>query len=708
MEAVFLKIVNMSITAGWVALAVMLARVLFKKVPKGLICCLWALVALRLILPFSFESIISLIPSTETLPQEFLYATSPEIDSGIPSINSTLNPIISQSLTPEPWGSANPTQILSAVFSWLWVLGMVVLAIYTLISYLRIRHRVRASIPMENGIYLCDDIDTPFILGILRPRIYLPGTTDELTMNHVLAHERAHLKRYDHLWKPLGFLLLTVHWFNPVLWIAYILLCRDIELACDEQVIRELDTEEKKAYSTSLLQCSIRRPIIAACPLAFGEVGVKQRIKSILSYRKPAFWIIPIGTTLGIVLALCFLTDPVGVRAQDIVESRGYENLVHCRQTIDITIPLSQLPANFMEESVQFRDEEIVVYQTPTSTVFLKTVQPGSQGRVVEFYFDISYDLSKVGTMLCTNYFFEVEDGIGSGNSVGPNQEFGFSVYTELLQGDSFTATVTMNQLTYAKRGHAPKLHNGGTNVDRSYFNWVYAREGGYELRLNDLGMIAFAQPYQEFAAMTVDFAEAIAYLQDKYNLDPIEPFRYEDYKKYGMLTYAETTELDQACMAVSQILSIYENSFKNESDAIDTPITKQRIPDGDYRSGETAFWNPLSSWYYAPGDMMMTVNEGVIRLDSTTSIPHLLLWQKECPIGDDQLAEFYKVYSSINAADPSTTIVDLALDDRCVYQPIDQTTFLAKQDDRIYLVSWNPGAKPIALIWFIVEMLPE
>ena len=247
MEAVFLKIVNMSITAGWAALAVVLARVIFKKAPKGLICCLWAVVALRLLLPFSLESAISLIPSTETLPEEFLFAASPEINSGIPALNSAINPVISQSLTPDPVASANPTQILSFVFSRLWVLGMVIMALYTLISYLRIRRRVRASIPTENGVWLCDDIDTPFILGILNPRIYLPGSMDAQTIEHVLAHERAHLKRFDHLWKPLGFLLLTVHWFNPILWVAYILLCRDIELACDERVIRDLDVEEKKA-----------------------------------------------------------------------------------------------------------------------------------------------------------------------------------------------------------------------------------------------------------------------------------------------------------------------------------------------------------------------------------------------------------------------------------------------------------------------------
>ena len=734
MEAVFLKIVNMSITAGWAALAVILARVVFKKAPRGLLCCLWAVVALRLLLPFTFESAISLIPSTQTLPEEFLFAASPEINSGIPALNSAINPVISHSLRPDPVASANPTQILSFVCSQLWILGMAAMALYTLISYLRIRRRVRASIPMEDGVYLCDDIDTPFILGLIRPRIYLPGNMDQQTVAHVLAHERAHLKRFDHLWKPLGFLLLAVHWFNPILWVAYILLCRDIELACDERVIRDLGAEEKKAYSLSLLQCSVRHPIIAACPLAFGEVGVKQRIKSVLQYKRPAFWIAVTAMVLCFALALCFLTDPIPPSVFDITEGHGYTVLANCPQSLELSIPCGRFTEEaFTSEGLHFKEKEIIAYRTDTTTIWLSHIMRSNESEdLLYFSFDISYDFPEVGTILTSqvsvfeswfqlnsNNFTEYyrkssetlienqrifEDAV-SLRGKGPGQQFAFYVDAEAARKaeGKLHFSVTMNQLTYTKNGHAPKLHKGGTNVDRSYFNWIYAREGSYELRLNDLGMIAFAQPYEEFVAMTIDYADAIAYLQKKYDLDPIEPFRYEDYKKYGMLTYAETEDLDQACMAVSQILSIYENSFKTE--AITTPVTQQRIPDGDYRSGEAAFWNPASSWFYQPGDMRMTVEDGVIRLDSTTSIPNPLLWQSECPISDEALAEFYEIYASIDAANPDTTIVGVTFDESCVYQPIDAFNFLAKQDDRIYLVSWTPDANPLVLIWYIVEM---
>ena len=729
MEAAFLKIVNMSITAGWAALAVMLARLLFKKAPKGLLCCLWALVALRLVLPFSFESVISLIPSTETLPQEFLFAATPEIESGIPVLNNTLNPIISQSLAPDPLASANPTQVLSFVFARLWILGMLVMALYTLISYLRIRRRVRASLPQEGSVYLCDDIETPFILGILRPRIYLPGTMEEQTRAHVLAHEYAHLKRLDHLWKPLGFLLLTVHWFNPILWIAYILLCRDMELACDERVIRNLGTEEKKAYSLSLLQCSVHRPVIGACPLAFGEVGVKQRIQSVLHYRKPAFWVLAATMLLCAALTLCFLTDPIPPSVFDITEGRGYTVLTNCPQSLELTIPCGRFTEEaFTQEGLHFKEREIIAYQSDTTTIWLSNIMRSNESEALLYFtFDISYDFPTVGTILAsqvsvyeshfrlntstltehyrkssetlTESLHTFEDAV-SLRGEGPGQQFVFYVNADVArraEGD-LRFCVTMNQLTYAKNGHAPKLHNGKTNVDKSYINWVFDKDYNYEPRLNDLGMIAFAQPYQAFAAMTMDFADAIAYLMDTHDLDPIEPFRFEAYKLYGAQTQTTDTKLNQACMAVSQILSIYENSFKDATDPVDTPITQARIIDGVYHSGAAAFWNPLSSWFYQPGDMMMTVDEGEIRVGNSSSLPHTLLWQTTCPIGENQLAEFYKVYGSTG----------MTLDDRCVYQPIDDTTFLAKQDDRIYLVNWTPGAEPVALIWYIVEMQPE
>ena len=311
MEAVFLKVLNMSINATWLIAAIMLLRLVLAKAPRQLRCMMWGLAALRLVVPFSIESMLSLLPSPQTLPDNILYTASPVIHSGIPLVDNAVNPILSTSLSPQPLTSANPTQILSFIYSQFWILGMVLMSLYALFSWLHVRRKVAASIPLGNHVRLCDYIDSPFILGIFRPVIYLPSSLEEASIAYVMAHEQSHLKRRDHWWKPIGFAILSVHWFNPAVWAAYILLCRDIEIACDERVIRELGTAQKQAYSNALLKCSIRRPYIAACPLAFGEVGVKQRIKSVLNYRKPSFWILLISILLCMVMVVCFLTDPV-------------------------------------------------------------------------------------------------------------------------------------------------------------------------------------------------------------------------------------------------------------------------------------------------------------------------------------------------------------------------------------------------------------
>ena len=310
MEAVFLKVLNMSINASWLIAAVMVLRVLLKRAPKALRCLLWGAVALRLVLPFSLESALSLIPSPQTLPDNILYTAQPIIDSGIPFVDEAVNPVLSDSMAPSPMASANPTQIWSFVFSQLWILGMVLMLGYALFSWIHVRRKVAASVSVSLDVRLCDYIDSPFILGLFRPVIYLPSSLSSEDAAYVMAHERSHLKRRDHWWKPLGFAILAVHWFNPLVWAAYILLCRDIELACDEKVIRELGEAEKKAYSGALLNCSIRRPYIAACPLAFGEVGVKQRIKSVLNYRKPTFWILAVSLVACAIAGICFFTEP--------------------------------------------------------------------------------------------------------------------------------------------------------------------------------------------------------------------------------------------------------------------------------------------------------------------------------------------------------------------------------------------------------------
>ncbi len=311
MSEIFIKVLNMSITASWLILAVVVARLLMKKAPKWIACLLWAVVALRLIFPFSFESVLSLIPSIETIPPDIATLPKLAIDSGITIINKTINPIIKDSFSPNPVANVNPLQIIIDIASIIWVAGIVALLSYALISYLRLKKTVSASVAIRDRIMVCDEVKAPFILGVFRPRIYVPSSMGGETLEYVIDHEQAHLQRRDHWWKPLGYLLLTIYWFSPLCWVAYILLCRDIEMACDEKVIRDMDKDKVAAYSQALLDCGRSRRVIAACPLAFGEVGVKERVKAALSYKKPLFWVVIVAVIACIVLAVCFLTNPV-------------------------------------------------------------------------------------------------------------------------------------------------------------------------------------------------------------------------------------------------------------------------------------------------------------------------------------------------------------------------------------------------------------
>jgi len=323
MSELFLKIVNMSISAGWVILAVLILRLLLRKAPKWITVLMWGIVAVRLVCPFTIESVLSLIPSAETVSPEIMMDPMPTVHTGVPVINHTVNPVITGSLAPAPGDSVNPLQIWIPILSAVWLIGVVVLLVYTLISYIRLRLRVRTAVSLRDNVYESENVSSPFILGVIRPRIYLPFNVRSTDAEHVIAHEQAHIRRKDHLWKPIGYLLLAVHWFNPLVWLGYVLLCRDIELACDEKVVKNLDFDQRADYSQALLNCSVNRRMIAACPLAFGEVGVKDRVKSVLNYKKPAFWIIIIAIIASVIVAVCFLTDPKG--EDDLVDNSDSE-----------------------------------------------------------------------------------------------------------------------------------------------------------------------------------------------------------------------------------------------------------------------------------------------------------------------------------------------------------------------------------------------
>ena len=311
MSVIFLKLLNLSISASWLVLVVLVLRLVLKRAPKWVDVLLWGMVALRLMLPFSIESALSLIPSAETLsPEVVQFDPAPTITSGVELIDNAVNPSLSESFAAAPLASVNPLYVWTYLAGWVWLIGLAAMLAYALVSYLRLRRRVSASIPLRENIYVCDEVASPFILGILRPRIYLPSALDEAQRGSVLSHERAHLARRDHWWKPLGFALLAVYWFNPLLWLAYTLLCRDIELACDERVLCGMDAGQVKDYSSALLACSVPRRMLAACPLAFGEVGVGARVKNALRYKKPAFWVVAASVAVCVVVAVCFLTNP--------------------------------------------------------------------------------------------------------------------------------------------------------------------------------------------------------------------------------------------------------------------------------------------------------------------------------------------------------------------------------------------------------------
>lgn len=398
MEQIFISFLNTSITAGYLILAVMLLRPILKKAPKYIRCILWGMVGLRLVLPFSFQSVLSLIPSAEPVPQEIVYSPTPAIHTGISFLNSSVNPILTESLAPTPEASVNPMQIVMAIAWNVWLIGMAAMVLYSVISYILLKRKLREGVHQTGHIWLCDRIGSPFLLGLFRPRIYLPSSLKEEDAVYVIAHEEAHIRRKDHWWKPIGFLLLTVYWFHPLVWVAYIFLCRDIEFACDEKVIREMGTDCKKAYSEALINCSIPRKMISACPVAFGEDSVKGRVKSVLSYKKPAFWIILVAIIVCIAVAVCFLTDPPDDPANPTVTDYHFRaTVLEVRQGSLLVKPLDP-------QGIQIADQIVVTIPKDNTDTFAVDdwIQVHYDGMVQELYPPI---LPNVSTIWILNPF---------------------------------------------------------------------------------------------------------------------------------------------------------------------------------------------------------------------------------------------------------------------------------------------------------------
>lgn len=341
---VFTEILNQSISASWLILAVIVIRAFMKKTPKSLRYVLWGFVAVRLLCPVFLESTWSLVPNIEVRSKQNnenesfdsvavgdaenldeskneasgmsenqqdnlqnMEAEEPNKDIGDERVEVLPDEVVDiTDLNTNRFSM----QAIFPIAAGIWMLGMVVIGFRSVISVIRLKNKVAASLQIGENIWMCDEIQSPFVLGVISPRIYVPSFITEEQLPFILAHENEHLKYRDHWWKPVGFAILTFYWFNPLVWAAYILLCRDMELACDERVIRQMNEEEKKQYSKSLLICNNPRHMIFACPVAFGEIGVKERVKNILDYKKPSTWIVAMGVIVCIIIAVCFMTNP--------------------------------------------------------------------------------------------------------------------------------------------------------------------------------------------------------------------------------------------------------------------------------------------------------------------------------------------------------------------------------------------------------------
>lgn len=446
MANIFIDLFNMSITASYLVLAVLLVRLLLKKAPKWISCLLWALVGIRLVCPFSIESALSLVPSSQTIAVNDTSVGRPfTIQSGVPAVDVNINEFVSDKYYEGVTVPHNSFANMTTIFAIIWILGLVAMLLYGFISYIRLHKRVGASLLFKDNIYYCDNIDTPFILGFFKPKIYVPSGLSEEQINYIAMHEKAHLKRKDHLWKPLGFILLSIYWFNPVIWVAYIFLCRDIENACDEKVIKNMPDTEKKGYSETLVCCSVKRRMIMACPLAFGEVGVKQRIKSILNYKKPAFWIIIVAVIIIIVVSVCFLTNPDGNSSSigiiggadgptsiivsgendtvdKILSEDGYKIISAEEKKVSIDLTSNMFKDRMFEKN----GTQWFRYRDPVgdyTEVRLKKVV--SQDDVFEFHYTVNYkEIPEKGTVcvLDDNQFdeeFELSDDIAVSDAFG-------------------------------------------------------------------------------------------------------------------------------------------------------------------------------------------------------------------------------------------------------------------------------------------------
>lgn len=588
MKELFLNVLNMSIAANWLVLAVLLIRLLFQKAPKWVNVLLWGIVAIRLICPFSIESTLSLIPSVKTLPDDVISGPSFDVHTGIDAVDTPINDYLGDRYfegvsVPTDYG-ANMVETLAVI----WMLGVIFLIAYTAFSYLRIRRTVETAVIYRDNIFQSENISTPFVLGIIKPRIYLPYKLGGQSLSHVIAHENAHITRRDHLWKPLGFLILTIHWFNPLMWVSYVLLCRDIELACDEKVIKELNSQQRADYSQALVSCSVNRRQISACPLAFGEVGVKDRVMSVMNYKKPAFFIIVLAVIICMIVAVCFLTNPKGPSIYGVFSSDQYRLLEQKQVTFTLEVDKDKLPESICtKEGHEFKPHEVVAYSTDPTEIYLKKVMVSNESDdLLYFAFDFTYDLEDSGSFLSP---FTYMDGLDNTVSTlypaseelrdykttypeavrlrghGPGTQFMFYVSKEACMAaeDAIFIDVVCNQITYEEYKHKKNdLLHGGLNAEI--------------IEIDPANHILYVCDLDENAGV---FGERCAL----YCTDAIRDFNLF-YVNYDAEDDVRTIEFDDFKVGDAVIISLYDSekqNARNESAAaVQVQLATQRLND--------------------------------------------------------------------------------------------------------------------------------
>lgn len=408
MDKLFITIVNNGLVASWIILVVIVLRKLLNRIPKWVNCLLWGLVAIRLAIPFSIESIFSLIPSANPVPADIEYAKIPKIDSGMHAVNMVINPVLENHFAVKEIASVNPIQVIIFITSYIWLIGVIGLLIYAFVSFIMLKRQVKNAQAIDKGIFRSGTIDSPFILGFVKPSIYIPDYLDDEAYICVTEHEKAHIKRGDFIWKPFGFLILSVYWFNPLCWFAYIMLCKDIEYACDEKVTKDKDKNWKATYCQVLLDCSSKRKMIAACPVAFGEVSVKDRIKFVIRYKKPTLGMIVLAFVACIVVGICFLTNPKTTEiSDDIIDAGSDIALEEIAEKESDTTHLTEQAADFAPTDIYSVNQiDVILTNGDTHTVVDKSVLEKVEGMLSG-----AEEIKEAGCPFHTPLYLYREDG---------------------------------------------------------------------------------------------------------------------------------------------------------------------------------------------------------------------------------------------------------------------------------------------------------